>query len=349
VTRHIPSLDGLRAVSFLMVFAAHMDPADSVPGGFGVTIFFFLSGFLITTLMRAEHDKNGSLNLKHFWLRRILRIWPPFYLVILLTTAYTLLLEPFGTLQARAMTAQVLHFTNYWMMFHGLHGIPAGTDVFWSLAVEEHFYLIFPWLYLAMRRFDLSSPHQAMLLWGLCGVVLVWRCVLVLKLHAPADHTYLGTDTRIDSILFGCALAVWNNPVLDGWRPHETMWKYGVLPVALLVLLMCLIYRNPAFRETARYSLQGAALMPIFVAAICYPGWLPFRLLNIRPVAYVGLLSYSLYLIHYAVIFAVGAHVPGFALPVRALLSFAISLGLAWLTYVLIEKPCARIRRRLTD
>lgn len=349
MTRHIPSLDGLRAVSFLLVFAAHMEPGDIVPGGFGVTIFFFLSGFLITTLMRAEHDKNGFLNLRHFWLRRILRIWPPFYLVIIVTTAYTLLLEPSGTLRPHAMTAQALHFTNYWMMLHGPRGIPAGTDVFWSLAVEEHFYLMFPWLYVAMRKLNLTGRQQAILLWSLCGIVFGWRCVLVFYMHAPADHTYLATDTRLDSILFGCALAVWKNPVLDGWKPNETLWKCVVVPASLLVLLACLVLRDPAFRETARYSLQGLALAPIFIGAICFPHWLPFRFLNARPVAYIGLLSYSLYLIHYAVIFAVGEHAPSLSLPLQTVLSFAIAFGIAWLSYVYVERPCARIRRRLSD
>ncbi|HEY6454254.1 MAG TPA: acyltransferase [Steroidobacteraceae bacterium] len=349
MTRHIPSLDGLRAVSFLLVFIAHMDFVNFVPGGFGVTIFFFLSGFLITTLMRAEHDKNGFLNLRHFWLRRILRIWPSFYLVIVLTTAYTLLLEPTGTLQPRAMSAQALHVTNYWIMLHGIRGIPAGTDVYWSLAVEEHFYLVFPWLYIAMRKLQMSGRQQAVLLWTLCGIVLAWRCVLVLKMHASSDHTYLATDTRIDSILFGCALAVWNNPVLDAWKPREKYWKYIVVPASVLVLLACLAFRDPAFRETVRYSLQGAALMPIFVAAIRFPNWLPFRFLNARPVAFVGLLSYSLYLIHYPVIFAVREHAPDFSLPTQLGLSFAIAMGIAWLFYVYVEGPCAKIRKRLSD
>jgi len=80
--RHIPSLDGLRAVSFLLVFVGHAGLDRFVPGGLGVTIFFFLSGFLITTLMRNEYERTGGVNLRHFWLRRALRILPPFYLVL---------------------------------------------------------------------------------------------------------------------------------------------------------------------------------------------------------------------------------------------------------------------------
>src|SRR5580704_13015777 len=83
---HIPSLDGLRAVAFFIVFSAHAGMAFVVPGGFGVTVFFFLSGFLITTLMRVEVERTARVNLKNFYLRRALRILPPFYLVLFLAT-----------------------------------------------------------------------------------------------------------------------------------------------------------------------------------------------------------------------------------------------------------------------
>ncbi len=141
--RNIPSLDGMRAVSVLMVFFAHAGLDHFIPGGFGVTIFFFLSGFLITTLLRAEFEKNHVISVKHFWLRRVLRIMPPFYLVLIATVISS---AP-GTLDLFAVLAQFFNFTNYWVIVHGSNaGQPIGTGIFWSLAVEEHFYLIFPWL-----------------------------------------------------------------------------------------------------------------------------------------------------------------------------------------------------------
>src|ERR1700733_15024280 len=109
----IPSLDGLRAVSFFIVFVAHAGLGSYVPGGFGVTMFFFLSGFLITTLMRLEYERLQAVNLRHFWVRRLLRIWPPFYLVLLTGIAAALIFEP-GTLSIGAARAQLLHFANYW-------------------------------------------------------------------------------------------------------------------------------------------------------------------------------------------------------------------------------------------
>lgn len=349
--RHIPSLDGLRALSFLLVFVAHAGLENVVPGGFGVTVFFFLSGFLITTLLRSEYDRNHAVSLSHFWLRRGLRILPPFYLVLAAAVVLSLFFAPGSGMSAAAMTAQVLHFTNYWIIYHGEQGLPTwgGTGVYWSLAVEEHFYLLFPWIYLAMRRRGYSGRRQALILLTMCALVLVWRSVLVLRLHAWADRTYMGSDTRIDSILFGCILAVFYNPTLDRWEAHERRWKYAYLPLALALLFATFLIRGEAFRETVRYSLQGLALGPVFIAAIRFPHWLPFRLLNLKPLTFIGLLSYSLYLLHYGSLLYVQAFMPRGGAVGQALAAFALSMLLAWLIYVLIERPCARLRRRLTD
>ena len=163
--RHIPSLDGLRAISFLVVFVAHCGLDRYVPGGFGVTIFFFLSGFLITTLMRGEFQHTGAVNFRHFWLRRAFRILPPFYIVLFAAIAVALIFDPPGTLSVAAVTAQLAHVTNYWLIYRGYAGQPAGTGVYWSLAVEEHFYLLFPWVFVAMQRLRLPPFKQALVLW----------------------------------------------------------------------------------------------------------------------------------------------------------------------------------------
>jgi peptidoglycan/LPS O-acetylase OafA/YrhL len=236
-------------VSVLLVFFAHAGFDRIVPGGFGVTIFFFLSGFLITTLQRVEFDENRRISVRQFWLRRALRIMPPYYLVLITAVIAS---AP-GTLSGLGVLAQLLNVTNYWAIVHnGNVGQPVGTGIFWSLAVEEHFYLVFPWLYIGLRRLNVSGQRQALLFWALCVVVLLWRCVLVLHYHVPTDRTYLGTDTRIDSILFGCALAVWRNPVIDRPRLNAKAWRFGLLPAAGAALLFCLVYRNAAFRETLR-------------------------------------------------------------------------------------------------
>lgn len=345
---HVPSLDGLRAFSFLLVFAAHAGLERFVPGGLGVTIFFFLSGYLITSLLRSEYARTGAINLRHFWLRRALRILPPFYLVLIAAIAGTLIFDPPGTLSTFGVAAQLLHVSNYWIAAHGYAGLPNGTGVYWSLAVEEHFYLLFPWLYIWMQQRGLSRRHQAFLLWGLCAAVLLWRCVLVFGWHPPSDRTYLASDTRIDSILFGCALAVWRNPVLDAPPLNERRWRVAWVPIALVVFLGCLLFRAPAFRETVRYSLQGIALTAFFTAVIRYPYWLPFRLLNSRVANFLGSLSYSLYLLHYAVIGATAAMMPALSPWVTAIVALGLSIVFATVIRIVVEEPCATLRRRLS-
>jgi len=346
---HIPSLDGLRTFSFAIVFIAHVGLGDRVPGGFGVTVFFFLSGFLITTLMRLEHSEKGHVSLRNFYIRRVLRILPPFYLVLATATALTLSGVLPGQIEARAVLAQALHYANYWIVAHGGAGVAPGTGVFWSLAVEEHFYLLFPLLYLSLQRLRASRFQQALALLSLCGAILIWRCILVFVLHSSEDRTYVASDARFDSILFGCILAVYGNPVLDGTRKSDTFWKYVLLPLALIALLLSFVIRTPSFRETFRYSLQGLALVPVFVCAVRFPEWGPMRVLNYRPIAFLGVLSYSLYLVHHVVSVAVTVHLGQTLGPVlSALVTLTISLVLAWLIHIGIEKPCARLRKRFS-
>jgi len=342
---HFPSLDGIRAASFLVVFAAHAGLERFVPGGFGVTVFFFLSGYLITTLLRMEEDASGTVSLGQFYLRRALRILPPFYLVLgIAATAATVGLLP-GGVGASALFAQMLHLANYWIVRHGYDGQPWGTGVYWSLAVEEHFYVVFPVFYLVLRGLVRERGRQAVILWALCAVVLAWRCWLVLAEHAAPDRTYVATDTRVDSILFGCALAVLGKPKLDGpSRSSAHTWKWVLLPASIGALILSFVFRNPSFRETFRYTIQGVALVPVFIAAMRYPTWAPFRMLNHRAISFLGVLSYPLYLVHHIVLNILAAPLGLGA--VHACVAFVLSFALAWVIHEVVEKPCAQLRRR---
>jgi len=347
---HIPSLDGLRCVSFLFVFVAHSGADKFVPGGFGVTVFFFLSGFLITTLLRLEERKTGTVSLKAFYLRRAFRILPPFYLTLLTAIGLALLhlVPTAGPLAARPVSALLFHFGNYYFAFHGSDGVPLGTPVYWSLAVEEHFYLGFPLLYLVSRRLGLGPRRQAGLFLAIAAAVLAWRVALVFHFGVPTDRTYLCTDTRLDSILFGCALAVGANPVVDVVPGSERLWKRVLLPVATALLLFSFVFRADWFRESFRYTIQGIGLGPLFVSAMLYPTWGPFRVLNQRAVAFVGVLSYSLYLIHHVVLYTAQAYLPAMNPFLRSPIALAVSLAWAAAMYRWVEKPFARLRRRFS-
>ncbi|HEX2737020.1 MAG TPA: acyltransferase [Acidimicrobiia bacterium] len=346
---HIPSLNGLRTVAFMLVFVGHAGLDKLVPAGFGVTIFFFLSGYLITTLLRREVDRRKHLSFKRFYLRRVLRILPPFYLVLLgglALTAAGLLTVP-GGLDWGGVTAQFLHLTNYFQIIHPNRHVTPGSEVYWSLAVEEHFYLLFPLLYVGMRKGKLIGRDQARVILAICAAVLVWRCVLVFGLDSSVFRTYYATDTRIDSILFGCALGVYGNPMLDPMWLTERVWKRWLLPASLALLFFCLVYRNPDFRETFRYSLQGIGLYAIFYCAVRYPQWALMRWLNVRWVAFVGTLTYSLYLVHATVLLTLEEQFPGLPEAVRGAIGLGMSLLLAYAIYRLVERPIGRLRRRL--
>ena len=344
----IPSLDGIRAASFMLVFLAHSGLEDVVPGGLGVTTFFFLSGYLITTLMRQELAETGQVSFRQFYLRRALRILPPFYTVLLLSAALSTIGVLHGPPQPGPLAAQLLHFANYWQVRHGSEGEVAGTGVYWSLAVEEHFYLLFPAIFVLLHRGLRTPMARATVLWIACGAILAWRCALVFGAHAVPDRTYLASDTRFDSILFGCALALVGNPALDRQTPAAgARWLRVLLPASIALMGVSLLFRDPRFRETFRYSLQGLALYAFFVCAVRNPRLGPFRLLNYPLVRHVGTLSYSLYLVHHVVLFGVRRWIlvhPVF----QAVIALAISLIVAESMWHWIDKPCARLRKRFS-
>ncbi len=347
----IPSLDGLRAVAILIVFLSHAGLSHIVPGLFGVTIFFFLSGYLITTLMRLECERTGGINLRDFYMRRALRIFPPFYLVLGVIALLGVTGAVEGDFSWSAMAAQAGFVSNYWEIYGGLQ--PAGTEVMWSLAVEEHFYLLFPLFYIVLRRVLPEARHQFMALIGLCGLVLAWRIFLVhgwqlIDLHHGGAHhprTCHGTDTRLDGLLFGCALAVFGNPALDVGKGQRGLLVWIGLPLSGAVLGVSFLLRDVAFRETWRYTLQGLALIPVFIAVIRHPDWLPFRFLNWAWVRKFGVLSYAFYLVHSLVIALVKTHLPLSKLW-QGVAAFVVSIVLAWVMHVVIEKPCARLKKR---
>lgn len=342
----IPSLDGLRAVAISIVFLSHIGLGRIVPGGFGVTIFFFLSGYLITTLLRRELLKSGRIDFKQFYIRRMLRIWPSFYFTLAAGALLTIVGLLPGDFRIWPFLGQALHVANYYSIFCGDAGAVVGTEVFWSLAVEEHYYLVFPLLYLALSRLGLRPRGQALSFGLLCLIVLAWRYFLVVQMEAGEPRTFHATDTRVDSIMFGCILAVWLNPALDPRRGSARLWKHALFPAGLALIGASLLYRSPAFRETARYTLQSLALFPVFVTAIRYPEWWPIRVLNTRLLCFLGAISYPFYLVHFTVIQAFVKSAQPLTPVLQGALSLVISLALAYGIYRFIEQPLARLRKK---
>lgn len=335
VTRHhaaIPALDGLRASAIIIVMCSHVGLQRIVPGQFGVTLFFFLSGYLITTLLRQEIEQHGRIDFRRFYLRRVVRILPPMYITI----AFFLVLSLVGLIHPlswRGLPFDILFLSNYFPV----SGMPIGL---WSLAVEEHFYMGFP-LIMGLLAKRVSFARCAAIFAGLCMLVLAVRLWEVHRL-TNFQGVNFWTHTRIDSILFGSILALWNNPVADDTKVVPSGLAGYVVAAALLVPTF--VIRDEAFRQTYRYTLQGCGLLVLFNTLIRDRGWAA-RALNNKVTKQVAILSYTLYLVHSGLILMFapddGTH------PVMATLAaFALAVGYAALMHRWVERPLNRWRRQ---
>jgi peptidoglycan/LPS O-acetylase OafA/YrhL len=238
----------------------------------------------------------------------------------------------------------LLYFGNYFVIATDFAEVPAGIAVVWSLAVEEHFYLVYPPLAALLLRIGRAGLSAATLL-GLCIAVLAWRCWLAAH-GAPEDHLTMATDTRVDAILFGCLLAVWKNPWLDA--PAANTRRDSLLVfAALATLLLTLLYRDAWFRVTLRYSLQSIAIAAlIYVAVVHHHHW-SVRWLNARALAYLGTISYTVYLVHHVVLLAIEKHWPHWNWGTATAIAMILTLAIAEPMRRWVEEPCARLRRRL--
>ncbi len=294
---YIPGLDGIRAVSILLVMVGHFGFGWIVPGGLGVTVFFFVSGFLITTLLLKERGKYGTISLPNFYARRFLRLSPELLLLIAFGSTVGLI---YAYVSKGSIVAALTYTTNYYLLYtEAFTDASARWPHLWSLAVEEHFYLTFPLMVLLFAR---RTRVLASLLAGICVAALLWRIWIVVD-GAPfglggVDHlyTYCATDARIDSIAFGCLTAT----LFYGWNTTARSTKASGAAIlgAGFLMLVSLLYRDLMFRETFRYSLQGMSLMLFFYGLFGYGGGPVIKLLELAPMRQMGVLSYGAYLWH---------------------------------------------------
>ncbi|WP_050522571.1 acyltransferase family protein [Pseudorhodobacter wandonensis] len=336
----IPSLDGLRAVSILVVFASHAGVSAAIPGGFGVTVFFFLSGYLITTLLLREQSRTGGIDLRAFYMRRLLRLGPPILVTLALGCIMVWLGVFRGEVEAWTLASQLFFYYNYFVQFGERHEI-FGSEVLWSLSIEEHFYLLWPALFLAIQRGRIGLRFVLVLL----VASLLWRWVRFVPMGHDELLIYISSDTRLDGLLYGCLLALMQaRGLAERWMPQGAA-RHGVILVALGVILASFVLRDPVFRSTLRYSVQGAALMPLFYYAVTRAQDWYFRPLNWTWVRQIGVWSFTVYLCHFAIIQAFNAHGLALGSLQMVALAGAVSLGYAALVAWLVERPVMRWRR----
>lgn len=211
-SRYIPALDGLRTLAVVAVVLYHLNLTWAQGGLLGVTIFFVLSGYLITRLLLNEVAKTGRIDLKSFWIRRIRRLVPAVVTVVFVTCALCTIFNHVMLTKMRPdVLPSLLFFNNWWQIaqnvsyFNAL-GDPSPLTHFWSLAIEEQFYLVWPPLLLAMVSMHMSKPNTRRMVLGLAAV----SAIAMMLLYNPAadpSRVYYGTDTRVFSLLLGAWMA----------------------------------------------------------------------------------------------------------------------------------------------
>lgn len=342
--RIIPGLDGFRAVAVVMVVLFHsvddLSPGNPLRpiaevGSFGVPIFFCLSGFLITHLLLDEEERYGGVDLGLFYARRLLRILPP----LLPLVATCTLLTWWGWLEASpaSLASCLLFFRNY-------ASGPSVTGHLWTLAVEEHFYLIWPLAFVACR-----SPWWRLRAVGAAVVVIpIWRRVAVWWAGSPEAVNWFRTDLRCDGILMGCLLALATRDARAGrWlgsRPMTHVAASGLALVALAVTFVPRIAASPGIRFWIP-TIQFACVAGLLNQVTRSPRGLLTRTLSLGAVAWLGRLSYGLYLWQQLFV------PPGWpgceARVVHLPWNLGAMLIIATVSYHLVESPCSRLRSRL--
>lgn len=353
---HIPSLDGLRAFSVLLVLIGHMAATHGAPlwmdkpaitslGNIGVRFFFLISGFLITTLLLREHARTGRINLGQFYLRRAYRILPAAFTYIgVIWLAFQLgwidlsLSVPTRMQDEAAPLRHLLHSLTFTANYN--HDYNWYYNHLWSLSVEEQFYLLWPFV-LVLAGLS-RSLHVALAAILLCPLIR-------LAMHLWGDVPEIAFNREFqaiaDALAMGC-LAAMMHTRLSAMPRIKAFLIHPLAPLAVGGVLIGAAYASALvsrpFAFVGGQVLSNLGIVIILQHLVRAPGTWAGRIANLKPVALVGAMSYSLYLWQEPFLyFLVDSWETRF--PLNLLLSF----GAAWLSYRFIEQPFLRLKERL--
>jgi len=350
--RYVPGLDGLRAIAVLAVIAYHVGLGWAQGGLLGVGIFFTLSGYLITDLLMAQQATTGHLALLKFWQRRARRLLPALFVMLVVVVCWVAVLQRSQLPSLRgAVAAAAGYVSNWWLIAHNASyfarfGPPSPLGHLWSLAVEEQFYLIWPWLILAGLMLTRGLDDPARRRW-FCRGSLVLAAVSAIAMevlyHPGYDPTrvYDGTDTRAFALLIGAALAFARPSRLMPPQPNRTgrqlLDRVGVLGLIVIAVLIWRTGQYSAFMYRGGLVLLALATGAVVLAAVAPAGRLGLTL-GWTPLRWIGVRSYGIYLWHYPII-VLTTPADGQETFIRASLQVAASIGAAALSWRFVEEP----------
>jgi peptidoglycan/LPS O-acetylase OafA/YrhL len=338
----IPALEGVRALSVLLVILSHLGVAWS-SGAHGVMAFFVLSGFLITWLLLRENELTGEVSLKKFYARRTLRIFPAFYVFWVI---YIVLM---WAVQHRApwrdYMAAFFYVSNYYSaIVNPPHMAMSHT---WSLGVEEQFYLLWP---LVFRRYRNNLPLLTRILCTVIGVVWIYRWVLYSRFYPGYSWLFCSFDCRADHLAVGCLTAVVMKRQLF---PRAAQWftENSAAPLLTLSLLAGSMYlwldRGEAYVFSVGFSLDPLLMAVLMVQWIALSGRPAWSWLNWSMVRYLGRISYSAYLYHWLVDNAlITTRLSSLPLAARAVIAVIVSNLIAAASFRFVERPILQRKKR---
>lgn len=345
---HRPALDGLRGIAVAAVVVYHLEPR-LLPGGFlGVSLFFTLSGFLITNLLLAEWRRRGRIDLRAFWARRFRRLLPAALLTLLLVLAVCAgSNDPHLLSNLRGDVLGALAYVANWRFV--LNGDPYGAGFqepspvlhFWSLAIEEQFYVV-----VAIVAFVLARHARRARAWALTfGAAALGSMLATWWLSRSGDtaRVYFGSDTRAFELLAGVLLAIGAGFAVPSFL-RGRWWRHALGPAALAALAGTMVLGGVEQRWLYRGGFWVVAALSVALIVAALDDGPLARLLAWRPLAALGLISYGVYLFHwplFAWLTPARVGVDGWALAgIRVGATLTIAVG----SYLLVEQPIRRGR-----
>lgn len=336
-------IDAMRALAVMLVVFSHAGLGQIVPGGSGVTIFFVISGYVITTVLLRERAKTGRFDVREFYFRRFAKLAPPFAVFVVVPSIVAIVL---GADLIDGLLSQTLFVFNWASLWFDVSVFP-GTGVTWSLAIEEQFYILVAVVWIAVVRLRAWRSITITIASLVVVASTAERFVLALD-PAATERIYLGTDTRMDAIAIGVLLAIWLDRVTTEQSPQvrRVIGSNWAALAAAATFLLSLAIRDDYFRDTARYTLQAVAAGTFIAWGFGVNHSRARRLLdgalNVRFVQFIGLASYSIYLAHLVVMLLLAPFVGWIPGPARIAVLIVLGTAVGCLSYRLIEVPVHR-------